>query len=116
MKFIRYEIYKGSQPLNIGIMKGLEVIDVPLELEIQLLSEFNEWLPLPEVSFVDNPFAKSFFTEEGNLFFERSIELLSDFIKDYEENTYSVKKVEIESSNPDIEILYEDEYQVFVNM
>lgn len=116
MRFIRYEIYKEQQPLNIGIMKGLEEIDVPLDVENDLLLEFNRLLPLPQVSFVDNPFSISFFTEEGNRFFHRSIETLITFIEGYEGNTYCVKKIEIPSDNPNIEILYEDEYQVFLNM
>lgn len=112
MKGYRYELSFFEEPQNIGIFQGLNSLDFDLEIQEKIseliFKDFKE-LIVPEKiykEYKDNTIY-SYFTEEGNNFFEKQLLKLKKF---YKYNNFDVILIIEEISEENI--VYKDNYQI----
>ena len=106
MKAIRYEFVSGE-----GLFQGLRYtsnIDERISYDARI--EIDENLDVPW-DIITNHDCKFYFTENGNNKFKNSLERLIDVLSEYE---YEIIKHETDIDNKDI--IYEDEYQIAIEL
>lgn len=114
--YTRYELYFEGEPQNIGMMMGLDDMEMNEDESEELLERFNKELPLiPQIRTFDNSithFPACYFTQKGLETFKQEIDALVEAIHD-KNNGWSVNVVELETVL-DSDIYYQDEYQAVI--
>ena len=106
MKAIRYEFVSG-----VGLFQGMRNIsNIDERTLFDIRIEFDENLDIPW-DVITNHDCKFYFTENGNTKFKNSLERLIDMLSEYE---YEIIKHETDIDNKDI--IYEDEYQIAIEL
>ena len=105
--YYRYELWVDDECQGIGFLQGLDDLGLPDWKVDELVFPFDELLPLP-LEVLENGPALSYFTEEGNGYFEEAIR---NVIAAYDEDgLFYVECRAVEEIEGDI--AYEDTWQV----
>lgn len=114
--YTRYELYFEGEPQNIGMMMGLDDIEINEDESEELLERFNKKLPLiPQIRTFDDSithFPACYFTEKGMETFKQEIDALVEAIH-YKDNGWSVNVVTLSNVLED-DIYYKDDYQAVI--
>ena len=110
--FFRYELGLNGESIGVGILMGISELDGLDDDQLEnLTKDFDECLPIPPNNVYMGKNSKSYFTRNGINRFKNSIENLS-FI--YSSQGYDV--IENNISNTNQNILYQDDYQVILEV
>ena len=106
MKLIRYEYDSGCENEHTGLLAGLDdIYRFPYEdIAMGLGWIFETELIAPTIKEIDT---MSFFTPKGNRKFHKAIKKIEDKVAEK-----GIKLIRIEVDKRDVEVLYEDKYQV----
>lgn len=104
-QYIRYELYVGDEPQNVGIFHGLYELDIHPGMLENTIERFDRLLIIPE----GIEHTQSWFTETGEKEFQTDINRI---IALYE--SHGLFKVRRITKGHLDNIVYEDKYQVLV--
>ena len=111
--YIRYQVVENGEYMGKGIFQAMHHFMYPEEMthHIKLFAD----LPIPNIDFNQYLFTESYFTEKGNKFFEERINMIQDYLEE-SNSTYAIEKVILEKISNQEAILYEDDYQILLNL
>lgn len=116
MNYTRYELSYDGEPQNVGMMMGLDDMDMDEDEMEMILERFNEELPLvPTIRTFDKSsthYPACYFTSKGLEKFKQEIDALVEAIH-YKDNGWRVNEVTL-SNVLDDDIYYTDEYQAVI--
>lgn len=108
MKLIRYELYIENKYVG-GLFTGFPFYPegILTKKEIREHDKLLKQLPFPEFELIDSNKVKFYFTEEGNLRFNKIISNIKKCLPHF----FKVNKIEINEFD---NIFYEDEWQIAI--
>ncbi|MDF2880260.1 MAG: hypothetical protein K0R54_817 [Clostridiaceae bacterium] len=110
--FVRYELYCENEKQDVGLLMGVNELDLDDEQKEILLNDFNENLIVPEFYMHSRPRKNvlAFFTNEGLSFFEESINKIIEKFDNH--GLFQIAKITISEHNQ--KIIYQDNFQVLI--
>lgn len=110
--YIRYQLLEEGEYTGDGIFQGMNLF-MYSDMKNTVMSYFAK-LPVPLINFSKYLFTESYFTEKGQEEFDEYILVIEDILNQIN-SPYTIQKVIKESLLKD-KILYEDEFQVVINL